>query len=290
MTRQLTGISAFILLNLFCFPVFSQGVKEPTNTPKEWSASYPPFRIAGDVYYVGTYDLACYLVTTPQGNILINTGLSASADQIKKSVEQLGFKFSDIKILLTTQAHYDHVGAMAKLKKMTGAKVMVDQRDASVLEDGGKSDYALGAEESTFEPLQADSLLNDGDLISLGGVSLKLLHHPGHTKGSCSFILDTKDNKRSYKVLIANMPSIVTDSKFSDVSAYPEIEKDYAYTFKSMKGLSFDIWLSSHASQFKLHEKYQPNGPYNPAAFKDKKGYDKVLQELESAYLKKAKQ
>jgi metallo-beta-lactamase class B len=290
MVRQLINFSAFILLNIICFSVFSQDIKEPTNTPKEWSASYPPFRIAGDVYYVGTYDLACYLIATPEGNILINTGLSASANQIKSSVEQLGFKFEEIKILLTTQAHYDHVGAMAKIKKLTGAKVMVDQRDASVLEDGGKSDYALGAEQSSYEPLQADSVLNDGDVISLGGVSLKLLHHPGHTKGSCSFVLDTKDDKRSYKVLIANMPSIVTDSKFSDVSAYPEIEKDYAYTFKAMKGLSFDIWLSSHASQFNLHKKHQPNSSYNPKAFMDKKGYDKVLRELESAYLKKLTQ
>jgi metallo-beta-lactamase class B len=290
MLRNIVKISALLLLSSFCFPVYSQDVKEPLNTPKEWSASYPPFRIVGNVYYVGTYDLACYLITTPAGNILINTGLAASADQLKKSVEQLGFKFNDIKILLTTQAHYDHVGAMAKVKKMTGAKFMVDEKDFSVLEDGGKSDYALGGPQSSYEPVHADSLLHNGDHIVLGGVSLELLHHPGHTKGSCSYLLTTKDNKRAYTVLIANMPSIVTESKFAEVATYPEIESDYRYTFKAMKNLPFDIWLSSHASQFKLHEKHQPNGPYRPENFMDKKGYNTVLNELESAYLKKLKQ
>jgi metallo-beta-lactamase class B len=284
------GLSIFLVLSIYCMQGFTQNVKEPSNTPKEWSASFQPFRIAGDLYYVGTYDLACYLLTTSEGHILINTGLSSSADQIKKSVEQLGFKFNDIKILLTNQAHYDHVGAMASIKKMTGAKFMVDDQDASVLEDGGKSDYALGGEESSYVPLKADQLLHDGDNIVLGGITLKMLHHPGHTKGSCSFLFDTKDEQRSYRVLVGNMPSIVTPSKFSEVAAYLEIEKNYAYTFASMKKLSFDIWLASHGSQFKLHEKHQANGTYRPEAFIDKKGYDQTLKELESAYLKKLKQ
>lgn len=290
MAKIKTAISILLFLSFFCLTVYSQDVKVPSNTPKEWSESYPPFRIVGNVYYVGTYDLACYLITTPAGNILINSGLSASADQIKASVEQLGFKFTDIKILLTTQAHHDHVGAMAKIKRMTGAKFMVDEKDAPVMEDGGKSDYALGAAQSSYEPLKADSLLHDGANILLGGVSLKMLHHPGHTKGSCSFLLDIKDDKRSYKVLIANMPSIVTPDRFSEVTTYPEIEQDYRNTILAMKKLSFDIWLSSHASQFKLHEKHQPNGPYQPEVFMDKKGYDNALKDLESAYLKKLKQ
>jgi metallo-beta-lactamase class B len=290
MAKNTITAAIILLLSFFRFSAFSQEVKEPLNTPKEWSAIYPPFRIVGNVYYVGTYDLACYLITTPKGNILINTGLSSSADQIKNNVELLGFKFSDIKILLTTQAHYDHVGAMAKIKRMTGAKFMADEKDNSVLEDGGKSDYALGGAESSYEPLHPDSLLHNGATISLGGVFIEMLHHPGHTKGSCSFLLNTKDNKRSYKVLIANMPSIVTDKKFSELTTYPEIESDYRYTFEAMKKLSFDIWLSSHASQFQLHEKHRPNGPYRPENFIDKVGYDEVLTNLDSAYLKKLKQ
>ncbi|WP_025146712.1 PEDO-1 family subclass B3 metallo-beta-lactamase [Pedobacter jeongneungensis] len=274
---------------LFLFPLFvlAQNVQEPTDTPKEWSAPYAPFRIVGNVYYVGTYDLACYLITTSKGNILINTGLSSSAEQIKKNVNLLGFNFKDIKILLTTQAHYDHLGAMAEIKKLTGAKMMVDEKDATVMKDGGKSDYALGNGKTTYAPIIPDRLLKDGDQIQLGNTNIVMFHHPGHTKGSCSFMLKTKDEKRSYSVLIANMPSIVTEKKFSEIPAYPEIEKDYAYTLNSLKKLSFDIWLSSHASQFGLHEKHKPGDKYNPAAFFDRKGYDKALNSLQLEFDKK---
>ncbi|MFC4210211.1 subclass B3 metallo-beta-lactamase [Pedobacter lithocola] len=268
---------------------FSQNVKEPSGTPKEWSAGYTPFRIAGNLYYVGTYDLACYLITTTKGNILINTGLSSSAALIKKNIEQLGFKFSDTKILLTTQAHYDHMGAIAEVKRLTGAKFMVDEGDASVLKDGGKSDYALGGKESSYAPIIADKLLKNNDVITLGNFSIKMLHHPGHTKGSCSFIFSTLDKNRSYKVLIANMPSIVTEKNFEDVKEYPEIAKDYAYTFKSMKMLNFDIWLASHASQFNLHQKHKPTDGYHPEVFVDRNGYLQALNELEKAFKQKLK-
>ena len=265
----------------------AQKVQEPTNVPAEWSKAYQPFRIAGNLYYVGTYDLACYLITTPKGNILINTGLASSAAQIKASIEKLGFKFADTKILLTTQAHYDHMGAMAAIKKATGAKVMVDSGDAQVMEDGGKSDYALGGHGSTYQPVKVDRFLKDFDQVVLGGTTLNMLHHPGHTKGSCSFIFDTKDDKGYYRVLIANMPTIVTEKKFADVKAYPTIAKDYAYTLKAMKGLTFDLWVSSHASQFGLHTKHKPGDAYNPAAFKDQKGYNQQIDDLQQEFNKR---
>ncbi|HEY0669662.1 MAG TPA: subclass B3 metallo-beta-lactamase, partial [Sphingobacteriaceae bacterium] len=261
----------------------------PQNTPAEWSKPYPAFRIAGNLYYVGTHDLACYLITTPKGNILINTGLANSASIIKANIESLGFKFSDTKILLTTQAHYDHMGAMAAIKKQTGAKLMINSKEAEVLADGGKSDYALGGSVSTYQPLVADRLLSDGDIIRLGKMKLVMLHHPGHTKGSSSFLFDVKDNQRRYKVLIANMPSIVTDKKFSEIPAYPTISQDYANTLNAMKNLSFDIWLASHASQFGLHSKHQPGEGYNPAVFIDQAGYDKALSNLQDQYSKKIK-
>jgi len=265
----------------------AQKVTEPKNTPAEWSKPFQPFRIVGNLYYVGTYDLACYLITTAQGNILINTGLAASLPIIKANIEALGFKFADTKILLTMQAHYDHMGAMAAIKKMTRAKMMIDEKDASVMADGGSSDYALGGDGSTYEPVKADRLLQNGDTVKLGDMQLIMLHHPGHTKGSCSFLFDVKDDQRSYRILIANMPTIVTEKSFSVVSDYPDIAKDYAYTLNVMKKLSFDIWLSSHASQFKLHDKHQLGGVYNPAAFIDKKGYDAAINNLQEQFSKK---
>ncbi len=279
-------ILVIAILSLLSFSVTAQKVTEPKTT-EEWARPYHPFRIAGNLYYVGTYDLASYLVTTKQGNILINTGLATSASQIKKNVEALGFKLSDVKILLITHAHYDHVGAMAAIKKMTGAQLMVDEKDADVLMHGGTSDYALAIYGRSFEPVNADRLLHDGDSITLGDVQLIMLHHPGHTKGSCSFMFTVKDEQRSYRVLIANMPSIIIDKKFSEITAYPTIAADYAYTLAAMKNLSFDIWVASHASQFSMHSKHKPGDSYNPAAFIDRAGYDAELNDLQKQYDKK---
>ena len=277
--------SLFILL--LCSTLsFGQQVKEPTGGNPEWSKAYEPFRVAGNLYYVGTYDLGCYLITTPKGHILINTGLASSFDVIKSNVTSLGFKFNDIKILLTTQAHFDHTGALAAIKKATGASMMVDEKDVPVMEDGGLSDYAFGGS-VMFAPVKVDKILHDKDVITLGDVKLTMLHHRGHTKGSCSYLLDVKDEKKTYRVLIANMPSIVTDKHLDKIAEYPEIAKDYAYTLKALKSLSFDLWVASHASQFNLHKKRKAGDAYNPEVFKDREGYDKSLAELQAAYDKK---
>jgi metallo-beta-lactamase class B len=276
-----------IAVSLTVLPVGAQNVIEPKSTNAEWSKPYPPFRIAGNLYYVGTHDLASYLITTTNGNILINTGLAASETQIKNNIETLGFRFADTKILLTTQAHYDHMGAMAAIKMKTGAQLVVDEKDAAVMKDGGSSDYALGGNGSTFKPVTPDRLLHDGDTVQLGNMQLLMLHHPGHTKGSCSFLFTVSDEHRSYKVLIANMPTIVTEKPLADIASYPEITSDYAYTLKAMKNIHFDIWLASHAGQFKLHDKHQPGDTYNPAAFIDQAGYDAEINDLQKQYDKK---
>ncbi|MDJ1492141.1 subclass B3 metallo-beta-lactamase [Cytophagaceae bacterium DM2B3-1] len=267
----------------------AQQVEEPKSVPAEWSKPFAPFQIAGNLYYVGTYDLACYLITTSQGNILINTGLADSEPIIKANIETLGFQFADTKILLNMQAHYDHMGAMASIKKLTGAKLMINQKDAPATEDGGKSDYALGGSVSTFAPVQVDRLLKDRDTVQLGDMRLVMLHHPGHTKGSSSFLFNVKDANRSYRVLLVNMPTIVTAKDFAAIPEYPEITQDYAYTLQSMKKLSFDIWLTAHASQCELHRKHKPGQSYNPSTFIDKKGYNAQLNKLEKEFLKKKK-
>jgi metallo-beta-lactamase class B len=268
----------------------AQKVQEPKITNADWGKPYQPFRIVGNLYYVGTYDLACYLITTPKGNILINTGLASSEKQIKENIKTLGFNFSDTKILLNTQAHYDHLGAMAAIKKQTKAKLFVNEKDAAEVKSGGSSDYALGGNSSTFVPLTPNRLLQNNDTIKFGGMQLVMLHHPGHTKGSSSFLFTVTDEKKSYKVLIANMPTIVTDSSFSAIPNYTTIASDYAYTLKAMKNISFDIWLASHASQFELHTKHKPGDAYNPAAFIDQAGYDAAMNDLQKDYDEKLQQ
>ena len=273
----------------FLVPILSnaQPVREPSKRPADWSRPTEPFRIAGNLYYVGTYDLACYLITTKQGHILINTGLASSGPMIRNSIRKLGFRWADVKILLTTQAHYDHLGAMADMKRLTGAKMMANSAEVEVLADGGKSDYEMGGDTSAFKPIKADRILHDKDTISLGGTNIVMLHHPGHTKGSSSFLLDVSDGQKTYRVLIANMPTIINDRKFSEISKYPAIASDFDYTIDAMKGLKFDLWVASHASQFDLHKKRKVSDVYNPQVFADREGYDEYLKELEDRYKKK---
>jgi metallo-beta-lactamase class B len=265
----------------------TQTVIPPPVTNPSWSKDVEPFRIAGNLYYVGTEDLACYLVTSSQGHILVNTGLAESASMIRSHVEKLGFKFSDIKILTTTQAHYDHVGAMGEIKKETNAKFMVNEKDAQAMSDGGNSDFFMGGKGALFLPVQADRLLHDGDVISLGNINMTMLHHPGHTKGSCSFMLDVKDDRRSWRVLIANMPSVVGELKQPGNAGYPEIAEDFKNTFKKMKDLKFDIWLASHASQCTLHAKQKKSSGYHPQSFAGRKDYDETLVNLKNDFEKK---
>jgi len=274
----------YLLLVISPLVCLSQEVKEPRDLSPEWAKPYEPFRIVGNVYYVGTADLACYLITTSKGNILINTGLAASAPMIEANINKLGFKLADVKILLTTQAHWDHNGAMAEIKKKTGAKLMVNEKDVPSMEDGGNSDYAYGGSGSTFQPVKVDRSLKPNDIIELGDVRLTMLHHPGHSKGASSFLFTVKDDKKSYQVLIANMPTIVTNKKLTDVAAYPALSEEMANTLAAMKSLSFDIWLSSHAAQFKMHSKHKPGDAYNPDAFIDRTGYDAALANIQRQY------
>ena len=281
-------ITTIIIFALLTISSTAQTVKEPKRDTS-WEKPYPPFRIAGNLYYVGTYELGSYLITTSKGNILINTGVASSAALIKKNIETLGFKYRDIKILLTNQAHFDHVGAMAQIKKETGATLMADAADADVLATGGASDYELGKYGVSFQPVHANRLLHNGDTIRLGNMQLVMLYHPGHTKGSCSFLFTVHDTTASYRVLIANMPTIIVDTPFQNVTAYPGIAHDYAYTLQAMKPLHFDIWLAAHCSQFNLHQKHHPGDAYNPSAFTDQEGYDDELNNLQQQYNDKLK-
>ncbi len=286
--RIVQNIITIITFILLTFSATAQQAIEPKHDTA-WEKPYPPFRIAGNLYYVGTYELASYLITTSKGDILINTGVASSEAQIKKNIETLGFKFHDIKILLISQAHFDHVGAMAAIKKETGAKLMVDAADADVLATGGQSDYALGKYGVMFQPVYTDHLLHNGDTISLGNMQLVMLHHPGHTKGSCSFLFTVHDSAKSYRVLIANIPTIIVDTPFADVTKYSNIAQDYAYTLQAMKQIHFDIWLAAHAGQFNLHQKHHPGDAYDPAAFIDQQGYDASLNDLQQQYDDKLK-
>jgi metallo-beta-lactamase class B len=285
--KRLPSAIIIILCLFFNRQVIAQKLIPPPFVLKEWEMECQPFRIAGNLYYVGTYDLACYLITTPNGNILINTGLAESVGLIRSNVESLGFKFSDIKILLATHAHFDHVAGMADIKEITGARMMIHEKDAQALGDGGNSDFIFGGKGSTFKPVKADRLLHNNDTVKLGDMQIVVLNHPGHTQGANSFLFDVRDDSMTYRVLIANMPTMQDQTDLKGMTAYPDIAKDYAYTFDALKKLNFDIWLSSHAAQFRLHQKHKPGDVYRPAAFIDRAGYDETVGNLEKLYLRR---
>lgn len=257
------------------------------NFDTTWTKDETPFKIVGNLYYVGSYELCSYLITTPKGHILINTGVPGSDSMIRRHVEALGFKYTDIRILLTNQAHFDHVGAMAAVKKATHARLMIDEKDIPVMLDGGSSDFDLGGHGPLFQPVKVDRALHDRDVVKLGGMAILVLHHPGHTKGACSYLFTVKDSVRSYRVLIANIPSIISETKFPTMPSYPEVGKDYGYTLDTMPKIHFDLWFAAHAQQFDLHRKHKPGDGYHPEAFADRTGYDDWMKTLKAAYDKK---
>jgi metallo-beta-lactamase class B len=252
----------------------------------DWTKPFPPFRIIGNIYWVGSYDLSTYLITTPQGNILINTGVGDTAKQIKASVEQLGFKLADTRILTATHGHFDHVAGMAELKRMTGARLVVSEGDKELLESGGAADFRFGdTPGARFEPVKVDRTFKDGDDISLGGTVLTAHHHPGHTKGATSFTVNVQEAGKTYRVIIANMGSINPGVTVSGMPKYPGIAQDYARTFRAQKDMSIDVWLASHAAQFRMHEKYKPGDAFNPERFVDPAGFLAAVRQLEKTYL-----
>jgi metallo-beta-lactamase class B len=238
----------------------------------------------GNLYYVGDNDLASYLVRTPKGDILINTGFAYSVPEIQARVRALGFRLKDIKILLVTHAHSDHVAGEARMKKLTGAKLFAMREEVELLETGGKTDYLFGSS-GWFPPVKVDRALEDDERIELGGFVITAYLHPGHTKGSTSFGMEIAEAGKTYRVLIANLGNINEGAVLLDNPKYPNIVQDYAHTFQAQKELPCDIFLTSHAGQFGLLSKWRPGDIYDPNRFVDPEGYIRAVKRTENRYL-----
>jgi metallo-beta-lactamase class B len=241
----------------------------------------------GNLYYVGSKDLASYLVVTPAGNILINSNLESSVPQIKASVEKLGFRFSDTKILLISHAHYDHAAGSATLKHLTGASYMVMDGDVSEVEDGGKTDFAYGKDKSNwFRPAKVDRVLHDGDEVRLGGAVLVAHKTPGHTRGCTTWTMKVTDNGKSYDAVIVGSPNVNPGFRLVGRPSYPGIAADYEKTFRVLKSLHCDLFLGAHGGYFGLSEKYARLKAGNMTAFVDPAGYKAYVAEREAAFEK----
>jgi metallo-beta-lactamase class B len=274
-----TGLILTILM-LIGSPLHAQ-------TNPDWTTPVAPFRIAGNLYYVGSKDLASYLVVTPMGDILINSNLDGSVPLIRKSVEQLGFKLADIKILLISHSHFDHDAGSAELIRQTGAKYMVMDGDVSVVESGGATDFAYGKD--TYSPAKVNRVLHDGDEVKLGDTVLVAHKTAGHTRGCTTWTLQVKEAGQLLNVVIVGSWNVNPGWRLVDrpgqPASYPGIADDYRRTFATLKRLPCDIFLGAHGGYFGMLAKLDRiKAGETYRVWIDPQGYQAAAAEREHAF------
>jgi metallo-beta-lactamase class B len=234
---------------------------------------------------VGSEELAAFLVTTPSGNILINSNLASSPAQIRKNIESLGFKFSDVKILLISHGHYDHAAGSAAIKRLTGAKYEVMDGDVSVVESGGRNDFQFANDKSLwFPPAHVDRALHDGDTVSLGGTVLTAHKTAGHTKGTTTWTMDASEGGRPLHVVIVGGPNVLDSYRLIGNRTYPKIADDFRNQFAVLKALPCDVFLGAHGIYFGLKAKYDRLKSGDRNAFIDPSGYQAYVDDREHAF------
>jgi len=268
------------------FMVLACGQAVFAQSNPDWLTPLAPFKIADNLYYVGSKDLASYLVTTPQGNILINSSLEESPPLIKKSIEQLGFKYGDIKILLISHSHWDHDAGSARIIKETGAKYMVMDGDVPVVESGGTEDFAYG--NSPYAKAKVDRVLHDGDEVKLGGAVLVAHKTAGHTRGCTTWTMKVKQNGKTLDAVIVGSwnvnPGFRLVDKPGTPASYPGIADDYRKTFASLKKLPCDIFLGAHGAYFNMLDKLTKVPQTGEAVWIDPQGYKAAIAERQQAF------
>lgn len=279
----------YLLLLTLASAVFAQTQKplmpedlfrRNVGTREQQHKQFPPHKIIGNLYYVGTESLASFLVVTPEGNILINSMYEADVPTIKDSVEKLGFKFSDTKILLGSHAHADHMEGDAKLMELTGAKLMVMAEDIPALSritPGGKPHFI-------------DRVLRDGDTVTLGGMTLVAHLTPGHTRGCTTWSLRVPEGGKTYDVVIIGSVGVNPGYQLVNNKDIPDIADEYMRSFKLLRSLPCDIPLGSHPAMYNMAEKYARIGK-GPNPFIDPEGYKREIEINETAFnLRRAEQ
>lgn len=263
---------------LLAWPLAAFAQSDPTS--RSWNQPVEPYKIAGNLYYVGASDITSYLITTPEGHILIDSGFEETVPIIRENMKKLGFKLEDVKILLTSHAHYDHVGGLATLKELTGAKLMVHEKDIPQLARGGKGDPHLG-DQFPFRPVRADRALKDGERVSLGGTTLTAHLTPGHTRGCTTWTMKAAGQDVVFVCSATILPGVTLTKN----ERYPGIAEDYARTFQVLKSLPCDIFLAAHAGFYDglgKAERLRKGAEKNP--FIDPEGYKAYVEKAEKRY------
>ena len=261
---KLLGLALVVSL-----PVFSQAA-----APNGWNDPFPPYKIMDNMYYVGTKELASFLFATPQGLILMNSNYESSVPLIKASVEKLGFKFTDVKVLIAGHAHPDHVEGDALVKELTGAKVVVGR-----LDEAATKTFKPGGKEHPI-----DQLIDDGETFTFGGTSLTAHVMPGHTQGCLAWNTNLKENGKTYYAFIE---CSLNGQFVQSLTQYPGILDDFRATYKKALTFPVELWVSSHASFYNMAEKYaklEKRGPNDPNPFVDPEGYKAHVDQYEKSF------
>jgi metallo-beta-lactamase class B len=246
-----------------CFAIARACLAQPGSEP------VAPFRIIGNLYYVGASDICSYLIATPKGLIVIDGGYAEMAPMIRANIGKLGFHLRDVKILLNTHAHLDHAGGLARLKQWTGAKFLASKGDAPLLARGGKDDPQFG-NRLTFPPIEPDVAFDDGFRVVLGGTTLVAHVTPGHTAGCTTWTTRIAGKN----VVIIGSASIPREYKMT-----PELRAEYRRTFEILQSLPCDIPLGAHGNFFDLADKMA-----HKKSFIDPAGYRELIESWERAF------
>ena len=238
----------------------------------DWNRPAAPHRVIGNVYFVGTNELGTFLITTPRGHILLDPGFDESVPLVKDAMRTLGFRYEEIRVLLSSQAHVDHAGGLARIKRETGARLEAMGEDAALLERGGRGDFRFG-DALTFPPVAVDRVLKDGDVVELGGVKVIARHTPGHTRGATTFTTIAAEDGWAHQVVFAASTTVNEGTALVNNPRYPNIVEDWQRTFAILDSLSPGVWVSAHTAVFDMKGKASRVGkgsnPYvDPAGYR----------------------
>lgn len=251
-----------------------------------WRSPVPPRHLGGNLYYVGASGVSAWLITTPAGHLLLDTGFADTVPIIERSVEQLGFEVADIKLILSSHAHIDHTGGHALMKRLTGAQVLASAADARTLQSGGADDFLTWPKDTLlYEPVKVDRIIADGEQVALGGTTLTAHLTPGHTRGATTWTLDLADGGKTYRVVFFSSATINDGTRLLANAAYPEIVRDLEKTFATLKALRCDIFLAPHGGQFAMTEKFaRLDRGDGIAAFVDPEGWKQLVAGAEKNF------
>ena len=274
--------AAVLSISFVSWPARTQNLSDRKSLLEAWNQPFKPFRIIGNIHYVGTNNLACYLIATPAGHILIDTAMEESAPIIRANIVALGYKLKYIRIILSSHAHFDHVAGHAEMKAATGAQVYATAADAATLESGGtKGFHPL----NPYKPVKVDRIIKDGEVIRLGNAALTAHLTPGHTEGNTTWTTTVEENGKKYDVVFVGSMSINPGVRMVNNPTWPNIADAYAKSFQKLRSLHCDVFLGPHAPFFDMEAKVRrmsADAQSNP--FIDPEGYRNYIASFEKSY------